>query len=119
VNRRVGKVSYEIEFPPGSKIHNVVHVSGLKKSLGQQVEFIEEIPPIDEEDQLILIPEDVLEFKEKRLRNKSLKEYLIKWNNLPIEDASWEGEQVLQRIDSEILVGKQFQARETIRSPSN
>ena len=49
----------------------------------------------------------------------SIKEYLIKWKNLPIEDASWEGEHVLQHIDSELLVGKQFQAGETVRSPSN
>jgi hypothetical protein len=79
----------------------------------------EELPPLDEEGQLILILEDVLEVVEKRLRNRSIKEYLIKWKNLPIEDASWEGEHVLQHIYSELLVGKQFQAGETVRSPSN
>jgi hypothetical protein len=98
VSRRVGEVAYEIELPPGSKIHNVFHVSCLKKALGQQVAVTEELPPLDEEGQLILIPEDVLEVREKRLRNRSIKEYLIKWKNLPIEDASWEGEQVLQHM---------------------
>jgi hypothetical protein len=52
------------------------------------VTVTEELPPLDEEGQLILIPEDILEVREKKLRNKSIKEYLIKWKNLPIEDAS-------------------------------
>jgi hypothetical protein len=30
-------VDHEIEFPKGSKIHNVFHVMCLKKALGQQV----------------------------------------------------------------------------------
>jgi hypothetical protein len=82
VSRRVGEVAYEIELPPGRKIHNVFHVSCLKKELGQQVTVTKEFPPLDEEGQLILIPEYVLEVREKRLRNKNIKEYLIKWKNL-------------------------------------
>jgi hypothetical protein len=34
---------------------------------------------LDEEGQLILIPEEILEVREKRLRNRDIKEYLIKW----------------------------------------
>jgi hypothetical protein len=41
-----------------------VAVSCLKKALGQQVTLTEELPPLDEESQLILIPEDVLEVRE-------------------------------------------------------
>jgi hypothetical protein len=35
--------------------------------LGQQVAVIEELPPLDEEGQLILIPEYVLEDREKKV----------------------------------------------------
>ena len=34
IMRRVGEVAYEIELPEGSNIHNVFHVSCLKKELG-------------------------------------------------------------------------------------
>ena len=46
---------------------------------------------------MILIPKEVLEVREKRLRKRNIREYLIKWKNLPIEDATWENEQVLQK----------------------
>ena len=35
VIRRVGEDSYELELLEGSKIHNIFHVSCLKKVLGQ------------------------------------------------------------------------------------
>jgi hypothetical protein len=96
ISRQVGEVAYELDLPEGCKIYNVFHVSCLKKAVGQHVVIYTELPPLDEEGQLILIPEEVLETRERKLRNKSIKEYLIKWKNLPIEDATWEGEHILQ-----------------------
>jgi hypothetical protein len=67
-------------------------VSCLKKELGQQVIVTKELPPLDEEGQLILILEDVLEVKDNFFRNNSINKYRVKWKKSPIEDASWEGE---------------------------
>jgi len=68
---------------------------------------------------LIFIPEEVLEVREKRLRKRNIKEYLIKWKDFPIEDGTWDNEQVLQKVGSKLLVGKKFPLGETVISPTS
>jgi hypothetical protein len=75
-----------------------------------------ELPPLGEEAQLILVPEDILLVRERRLRNKVIKEYLVKWKELPIEDATWEGEQVLQHLELQLLEHNQFREGGAIMS---
>jgi hypothetical protein len=118
ITRRVGEVAYELELPEGSKIHNVFHVSCLKKVVGQQVTTSSELPPLDEEGQLILIPEEILQVRERKLRNRVIREYLVRWKELPVEDATWEGEHVLQHPGLRLLEDKQFQVGRTVMSPS-
>jgi hypothetical protein len=96
VIRRVGEVAYELELPEGSRIHNIFHVSCLKKALGQQVTTSTDLPPLDEEGQLVLTPEKIIDVRERRLRSRVIREYLVRWRDFPIEDATWEGEQILQ-----------------------
>jgi hypothetical protein len=62
IMRRVGEVSYKLELPKERKIHNVFHVSCLKKVVGQFINTSEDLPPLDEEGQLELVPKEVLEF---------------------------------------------------------
>jgi hypothetical protein len=91
----------------------------LKKAIGQHISPIEILPPMDEEGQLVLIPEEILEVREKKLRKRSIKEYLIRWKDLPIEDATWESEQMVRDAGLELLEDKQFQAGETVMSPTS
>jgi hypothetical protein len=49
---------------------------------------------------LILIPKEVLEIREKILRKRNIREYFIKWKDIPIEDATLENERVLQKAGS-------------------
>ena len=118
ITRKVGQVAYELEQPKGSKIHNVFHVSCFKKVVGQQVTVSQELPPLDEEGQLATSPEEILKVRERNLRNRVIREYLVKWKDLHIEDATWEGEQVLQHLNLKLLEDKQSRAGITIMSPS-
>ena len=55
----------------------------------------------------MLVPEEVLEVKERRLRNEVIQEYLIRWRDLPIEYATWESDQILQHPNLQLLEDKQ------------
>ena len=39
-----------------------------------------------------MVLEEVLEIRERRLRNMVIQEYLIRWRDLPTEDAMWESD---------------------------
>lgn len=67
---KVGTVVYELDLPIDSKVHNVFHVSCLKKALGQQVSVSKVLPPLNDEGKLEMIPEVILETRDKQLRNK-------------------------------------------------
>lgn len=98
-------------------MHNVFHVSRLKKAIGQGVVPSADLPPLDEEGRLVLIPAAILDVRERTLRNKIVKEYLVKWRDLPDEDSTWENEQVLQHSGPNLLEDKQFQGGRTVMSP--
>jgi hypothetical protein len=108
-----------LELPQGNRIHSVFHVSCLKRAIGQHITPIEVLLPMDEEGQLVLILEEILEVREKRLRKRSIREYLIRWKDLPIEDATWENEQAVRETGLELLAGKQFLAGEIVMSPTS
>ena len=94
--RKISNVAYELKLPETSQIHNVFHVSNLKKLLGQQQSIQTTLPALDEEGKLILEPEAIINIREWRLHIRMIKEYLIKWKNFPEEDASWETEKFVQ-----------------------
>ena len=116
--RHVGEVAYELELQAGSRIHNIFHVSCLKKALGQQVTATMELPPTNDEEHLVLQPEAILDTQERPLRRRTVKEYLIKWRNFLDEDATWEGEKILQHPSLQLLEDKQRFGREDCNIPN-
>ena len=70
------------------------------KLLGQHQTAQTTFPTLDEEGKLVLEPETVIDIRERRLRSRIIKEYLIKWRKCPIEDASWETKKFHQHYPS-------------------
>ena len=116
VVRKVGEVAYELELPEESKIHNVFHVSNLKKTIGKHISPPIELAPLDDEGLLILVPERIIQTRERKLRNRVIREYLVQWKELPLEDAICEGEHVLQHPSLQLLEDKQSQVGRTVKS---
>ena len=92
VQKRVGQVAYAIDMPNKGKIHDVFHVSCLKNNVGSATHIQIELPMLDDEGKLVLELKCILEIKTRTLRSISLNEYLIKWRNLPYDEATWENE---------------------------
>ena len=105
-----------MELLEGSKIHNVFHVYCLKKYIGQKIIISDTLPPLDDEGKLTLIPEKVLKTRERRLRSRIIKEYLVQWKDLPSEDATWEEENILQHQNLKLLEDKQYWVGRTVMS---
>ena len=55
------------------------------------------LPKLDEERKIILEPEEITKIRARQLQNRSISEYLIKWNNLPTESSTWEDESFIQQ----------------------
>ena len=98
--QKISQVAYKLQLPDKSCIHNVFHVSCLKKLLGKHQTIQTILPMLDDEGRVIWEPEAIIAIQERKLRSRTLKEYLIKWKNFPNEDTSWETEQFLQRYMS-------------------
>ncbi|CAH9130821.1 unnamed protein product [Cuscuta epithymum] len=90
VEERIGQVAYRLKLPEGSRIHPVFHVSLLKKRVGDAAPLTVELPPLRENGLLLLRPEEVLSTRPVQRGSRQVIEVLIKWENLPMEEATWE-----------------------------
>jgi hypothetical protein len=95
INKKISQVAYRLELLDSCHIHNVFHISCLKKMLGQAQPVQTKILEFDDEGNFFWEPEGILDTKEKVLHFRTIKEYLIKWKDFPEEDSSWDSERFL------------------------
>lgn len=87
---RVGKVAYRLDLPPTAKIHNVFHVSQLKKAIGSAHVSPSVPPQITADLVLEAEPDALLAVRTKTLGDHSAMEVLIQWQQLPPWESTWE-----------------------------
>jgi hypothetical protein len=98
VLKHVGSVAYQLALPSQSKLHPVFHVSCLKKVIGTKCQTQTSLPELDEEGSIWLQPQAVLDQREHRLRQCTIKEVLVQWKDTTPEDATWESTTILQQF---------------------
>jgi hypothetical protein len=93
-----GEVAYQLELPPQlSDVHNVVHVSQLKKCLCVPEEQIP-MEDLDAKEDLSYqeYPIRILEISERVTRNKKIKMCKVQWSHHIEDEATWEREEELK-----------------------
>ncbi|MCO5554277.1 hypothetical protein L7F22_007805 [Adiantum nelumboides] len=100
---KISDVAYRLKLLEGWKIHNAFHVSLLRPFVGDVPEDIvpEEQPEVEELDE-ILVPEQILAHKDRKVRGKVARRYLVKFKNYSPMNAKWMEEAEL--VDSPQLL---------------
>ncbi|KAL5541756.1 hypothetical protein UlMin_009466 [Ulmus minor] len=88
----IGKVAYRLDLPfELSSVHNVFHVSMLKKYVPDLSHILEhESIEVQEDLTYEEKPIQILDRKEKTLRNKVIPLVKVLWQNHKVEEATWE-----------------------------
>jgi hypothetical protein len=94
----VGQVAYQLALPSQSKLHPVFHVSCLKKVIRTRCQIQTNLLELAEEGSIWLQPEAVLDQRERRLCQRTIKEVLVQWKDTTPADATWEPATILQQF---------------------
>eukprot|EP00253_Pinus_taeda_P027271 PITA_27271 len=100
INKKISQVAYSLNLLEKSRVHNVFHVSCLKRALGDHQSSQTTLPSLDDEERVILEPKGIITTRERKLRSRVIKDYLIKWKDLAEEEASWGTEAFRQQHPS-------------------
>ncbi|WVZ63608.1 hypothetical protein U9M48_013224 [Paspalum notatum var. saurae] len=98
ITRKCGPVAYRLELPPHlATVHDVFHVSQLKKCLRVPKEAVDTSriqiePDLTYEER----PINILDQKQRTTRRRTINFYKVQWSNHSEEKATWEQEEYLQ-----------------------
>ena len=102
---KVGPVAYRIALPPIlSRLHDVFHVSQLKK-YQLDPEHVIEYEDLDVRDDLTFEvgPDRIIDRQEKQLRHRSIPFLKVIWKGLSPREATWETEEGMRKRYPEFM----------------
>ena len=106
--RRIGSVAYQLALPPAmSGLHDVFHVSQLKKFIPNPFEPVE-LDSVELKSDLTFQPEPdrIIEHDVKSLRNKEIPLVKVVWKGSPDGEATWELESEMLSQYPQLFSGK-------------
>jgi hypothetical protein len=94
---RIGPVAYMIALPASMSVHNVFHVSFLKKYIPDANHVIDwNVIQVEQEDAFQVHLMRILDRKIKQLLNQSIGLVKVQWTWYGPEDATWEHEDAMR-----------------------
>ena len=91
---RIGPLAYRLKLPMElARVHNVFHVSMLRRYIKSPTHVLEEIP-VEIRDDMTYIeqPVEILDHRDQVLRTKTIPLVKVLWRNQVVEEATWERE---------------------------
>jgi len=95
---RVGEVAYRLQLPDTATIHPVFHISQLKEHVGNHVVPLPHVPLVTHDGKIKTAPFALLDERLIQRQKSPVKQWLIHWESLGPEDATWEDMRFIQTI---------------------
>jgi ribosomal protein L21E len=90
---RIGPVAYQLALPANIRVHNVFHVSLLKKYVHDATHVIDWTDiQVEPEGDFQVEPECIIDTREHVLRNRTIRQVKVQWRHLSPAEATWEME---------------------------
>jgi hypothetical protein len=105
---KYGPLSYQAELPLKlSGVHNVFHVSQLKRCLKPPTDVVvEDTIPLEPDLTYKAYPTKILNQQDRVTRNKTTQFYKVQWNNHSKDEATWKHEDFLRSNYPEFLLSR-------------
>ena len=106
VIRKVGELAYELALPPSlDKVHNVFHVSMLKKYVRDPNHILPDYRELNVQPDATYEekPMCILAKRDKVLRRKTIPLVKVLWSRRGLEEASWEKEEDMRKEYPELF----------------
>ena len=95
---RIGLVAYELALPPSMKVHNVFHVSLLKKYVHDPNHLVDWLViQVEPEGGFQVQPFGILDKKVKMLQNRAIRQVKVQSRHFSPKDATWELEDEMRK----------------------
>jgi hypothetical protein len=103
---KCGSMAYKLDLPPSlAGVHDIFHVSQVKKCLKAPVDIVlPEVTPLEADFSYPEHPINVLDQKDRVMRLKTIKFFKIQWSNHSEEEATWESEDFLRSRHPDIIL---------------
>ena len=94
---RIGQVAYQLALPPNLRVHNVFHISVLKKYVHDATHVVNwNDVQVEPEGDFLVEPDCILKRREITLQNRTIGQVKVQWKHLSPEETTWEFESNMQ-----------------------
>lgn len=97
ISEKIGAVAYCLTLPDHAQLHDVFHVSKLKRCWGDPTVQQLPLPTAFKDNNQVFQPAEILQSRVVLQHDQPHRQYLIRWENQAALEASWVDEAVLRQ----------------------